>query len=132
MTRDTKQNDIDLEFGQHECSICGTDCSFVSDQLDENHERIARLEAQLATATEPDMFWDADDSERCEDSIREIVYERGLEIVEVMTATRGETVFAFLTGDDELEPEVVHVFNTLAEAESAIRALIDPPAKEPK
>ena len=39
------ENDIDREFGQHECSICGTDCSFVSDQLDENRDRIAALES---------------------------------------------------------------------------------------
>jgi hypothetical protein len=72
------------------------------------------------------MFWDADDGEACEDSIREIVYDRGLEITEISTATRGPGFFAFITGDDEEEPEVVHVFGTKKEAELAIAAIINP------
>jgi hypothetical protein len=41
-------NDIDREFGHHECSVCGTDCSFVSDQIDEKNKRITNLEAEVA------------------------------------------------------------------------------------
>jgi hypothetical protein len=87
---------------------------------------IEQLERKLVAATEPDMFWDADDGEACEDSIREIVYDRGLEITEISTATRGPGFFAFITGDDEEEPEVVHVFGTKKEAELAIAAIINP------
>jgi hypothetical protein len=60
---------------------------------------IERLERELRTSTEPDMFWDADDAERCEDSIREIVYDCGLQVTKIATATHGPTFFAFLTGD---------------------------------
>lgn len=89
---------------------------------------ISQLEEKLRVALEPDMFWDADDPEKCEDSIREIVYERGLEVTEIATATHGPTFFAFLTGDDEKDPEIVHVFGTKAEAEAALASIPKEPA----
>jgi hypothetical protein len=84
---------------------------------------IDRLKKELLISREPDMFWDADDPETSEDSIREVIYDHGLEVTEIATAFHGPTFFAFLTGDDETEPEVVHVFATREDAETALASL---------
>lgn len=96
-----------------------------AENLIEQRTLVLELEQRVKNLEKPDMFWDGDDPERSEDDPREILFERQNEVIAIWTATKGKTIYGFLTGDSDGDTEKEHYFDTKAEAEAALLATID-------
>lgn len=96
----------------------------------EQRTLVLELEQRVKNLEKPDMFWNGDDPERSEDDPREILFERPNKVMEILTATRGKTIYGFLTGDSDGDSEEEHYFDTKAEAEAALLATIDQEKEE--
>jgi hypothetical protein len=91
----------------------------------EQRTLVLELQQRVKNLEKPDMFWDGDDPERSEDDPREILFERPNEVIAIWTATKGKTIYGFLTGDSDGDNEKEYYFDTKAEAEAALLATID-------
>lgn len=106
------------------------ECKFGWVYTVEQRTLVLELEQRIKELEKPDMFWDGDDPERSEDDPREILFERPNEVIEIWTATKGKTIYGFLTGDSDGDNEKEHYFDTKAEAEAALLATIDQEKEE--